>query len=307
MDLRIATGAAGPRSFPPSVRIAVKALACELPKCSGRPLSRYSIPEIRKAIIDDGIVASLSNTTVWRWLSRDAIKPWFKRSWIFPRAPNFEEKAGRLLDLYNGEWEGKPLGPDDYILSSDEKTSIQARYCCHPVIPPNSGRPMLCEHEYERRGSLQYLAAWDVRRAKVFGRCEPKTGIVPFGRLVSDVMQQKPYKNARRVFWVVDNGSSHRGQTSIERMRKSWPNAVLVHTPVHASWLNQVEVYFSIVQRKVLTPNDFPSLDALSETLSSFEKHYEEVAKPFQWKYTRDDLAKFLKRLREREQMRASL
>ena len=99
---------------------------------------------------------------------------------------------------------------------------------------------MRVEHEYERGGALAYLAAWDVHRAKMFGRCEDTTGIEPFARLVEQVMTTEPYASARRVFFVVDNGSSHRGQRSIDRLHERWSNAHLVHVPVHASWLNQV-------------------------------------------------------------------
>lgn len=105
------------------------------------------------------------------------------------------------------------------------------------------------EHTYKRKGALTYLAAWDVRRGGVIGRCEPTGGIKPFGRLVEQVMSAEPYASARRGFWIVDNGSSHRGKRSIDRLQGDWPNLVLVHTPVHASWLNQIEIYFSIVQR----------------------------------------------------------
>jgi hypothetical protein len=140
------------------------------------------------------------------------------------------------------------------VISADEKTSIQALIRCHPSTPPAAGRAMRVEHEYERGGAVAYLAVWDVHRAKIFGRCEPTTGIVPFGRLVDQVMSQPPYRSARRVFWIVDNGSSHHGLAEAKRLKQAWPAHVLVHTPVHASWLNQVEIYFSIVQRKVLTP-----------------------------------------------------
>ena len=160
-------------------------------------------------------MAEISGATIWRWLSEDAIKPWRHRSWIFPRDPNFEVKAARVLDLYAREWGGKPLGKRDFVLSSDEKTSIQARVRTHESLHPAPGRTMRIEHEYARGGSLQYLAAWDVHRAKVFGRCEPKTGIEPFGRLVDQVMGAEPYASARRVFWVVDNGSSHRGNAGV--------------------------------------------------------------------------------------------
>ena len=285
------------RVFPPSVVIEVKALACELPKLHGKPLSRYSMAEIRRAVIERGLVAEISGATLWRWLDREAIRPWRYRSWIFPRDPKFAEKAGRVLDLYEGRWENKPLGPKDFVLSADEKTSIQARRRCHPSLPTAPDRPMRVEHEYERDGALAYIAAWDVHRAKIFGRCEPTTGIVPFGRLVDEVMSQPPYSSARRVFWVVDNGSSHRGAAASQRLQERWPTIVLVHTPVHASWLNQVEIYFSIIQRKVLTPNDFTSLAEVEQRLLAFHKHYEQMAKPFQWRFTRRDLAKVLARL----------
>ncbi len=157
---------------------------------------------------------------------------------------------------------------------------------------------MRVEHEYERGGALAYLAAWDVHRAKLFGRCETKTGIAPFERLVEQVMRQEPYRSAERVFWIVDNGSSHRGVASVRRLQERWPNLVLVHLPVHASWLNQIEIYFSIVQRKVLTPNDFASLAEVESRLREFERRYEAVAKPFRWKFTRQDLAEWLEKLK---------
>src|SRR5882672_8004893 len=164
--------------------------------------------------------------------------------WIFPRDPPFADKAGPMLDLYAGLWQGQPLGPKDSILSADEKTSIQARRRCHPALPPTPGRAASIENAYERGGALQYLAAWDVRRGYVMGRCESTTGMLPFERLMRQVLAQEPYISAERLFVVVDNGSSHRGEASRERMRKLDPRIVLIHTPVHASWLNQVEIYF---------------------------------------------------------------
>jgi len=279
------------------VIIQVKAIACELPSERGIPLSRFSTREIATEVIRRGIVAEISGSTIWRWLNEDAIKPWQYRSWIFPRDPQFEQKAGRVLDLYQGIWCGIPLGFDEYVISSDEKTSIQARVRKHDTLPTTRGKCMRVEHEYSRGGSLTYLAAWDVRRAKIFGRCEAKSGIAPFGRLVDQVMAQEPYLSAKRVFWILDNGSSHRGQSCIARFKQRWPKIVVVHLPVHASWLNQIEIYFSIIQRKVLTPNDFQSLEAVEERLLQFQDRYEEIAKPFEWKFTRDDLSKLLMRL----------
>lgn len=268
-----------------------------MPKQRGVPLSRYSTRDLARIVVDQGIAASISGTTIWRWLARDALRPWNFRSWIFPRDPDFAAKAGRVLDLYHRTWEGRPLRDDDYVLSADEKTSIQARARVHPSCPPGPDRPMRVEHEYERAGALVYLAAWDVHRARLIGRCEPASGIVPFDALVAQVMTQRPYASARRVFWVVDNGSSHRGAPAVKRLAKRWPNLVLVHLPIHASWLNQIEIVFSILQRKVLTPNAFESLFDLEDALLAFEQRYMAVAKPFDWKYTRDDLARLLARL----------
>ena len=275
----------------------VKALACELPAATGLPLSRFSRQDLVREITQRGIVARISGTTVWRWLNEDAIRPWQHRSWIFPRDPQFETKAVRVLDLYQGRWQGQPLGTDEFVISADEKTSIQARLRLHPASPPQPHQSMRVEFEYERGGALAYLAAWDVHRAKVFGRCESTTGRVPFDRLVEQVMTQTPYSQARRVFWIVDNGSSHRGQAACERLQRAYANLVLVHLPVHASWLNQVEIYFSVVQRKVLTPNEFPSLPAVAQRLLDFQGYYEQIARPFEWKFTRADLQKLIAKL----------
>lgn len=287
-------------AFPPSIVAQVKALACQLPRDSGVPLSKWTASDLRREVVKRGIVASIGESTIWRWLSEDAIKPWQHRTWIFPRDPLFVERAGPVLDLYTGQWEGKPLGDGDFVLSTDEKTSIQARRRVHPTLPPATRRAMRVEHEYERCGAWAYLAAWDVHRAKIFGRCELKTGLVPFNRLVWEVMRQEPYKSARRVFWIMDNGSSHRGAASDRRLSGRWPRIVPLHTPIHASWLNQIEIYFSIVQAKVLSPNDYSGLAAVKQALLEFQPYYEAIAQPFEWKFTRDDLKKLMARLAQK-------
>ncbi len=210
----------------------VKAIACEFPAHVGEPLSRWSVAELGSHVRACGLTASLSDTTIWRWLNEDAIRPWQHRCWIFPRDPDFETKAGRILDLYQRLWKGRKLATDEFVLSADEKTSIQARCRKAASLPAQPGQPMKVEHEYERLGAWAYLAALDVHQAKLFGRCEAKTGIAPFDRLVDQVMQQHPYRRARRVFWIVDNGSSHRGPRAVQRLQGKYPNLVLVHGPV---------------------------------------------------------------------------
>jgi transposase len=290
-----------PRVFPATVIAACKAVACELPATRGVPLGRWSLAELRAEVLATGLVGDVSTTTLWRWLAEDPIKPWRYRSWIFPRDPAFAAKAGRVLDLYARVFQGQELGAGEYVISADEKTSIQARCRCHPTRPPRVARIMRVEHEYERRGALAYLAAWDVHHARLFGRCEASTGIEPFGRLVAQVMTAEPYASAERVYWIVDNGSSHRGQASIKRLEGRWRNLRLVHLPIHASWLNQVEIYFSVIQRKVLTPNDFGDLAELKRHLLGFQRRYEQTAVPFDWRYTRADLDRLLQRLDDHE------
>jgi hypothetical protein len=204
--------------FPPQEVAQVKAIACELPKQHGLALSRFSRSEIHRFVVEQA-VSEASASTIGRWLAEDAIRPWRYKSWIFPRDPDFLEKAGRVLDLYAGRWEGKLLEPGDMVISADAKPSIQARKRIHPSAPPAPGRGQRVEHEYERMGSVCYHDAWDVRRGGVIGRSEPKGGIASFDRLVWQVMTKEPYASARRVFWVVDNGSDHRGKASIKRLQ----------------------------------------------------------------------------------------
>jgi hypothetical protein len=294
-------GAADRALFPPQSIVGIKALACELPVRLGLPFSRLSSSDIATEAVVRGVVAAISVTTVWRILRNDAIKPWMHRSWLFPRDPFFAEKAERVLELYFGWFGGFLLGADDCVISCDEKTSIQARHRRLLGTGPLPDRPRRVEFEYERKGALAYLAAWDVYRAKLFGICEQTTGIESFHKLVDLVMQQEPYRSARRVFWITDNGSSHRGESSVQRLSQWYPNAILIHTPIHASWLNQVEIFFSILQRKVLTPNDFPDLETLEQAILGFQEIYNQIAQPFDWTYTKDDLKKTLSRIREKE------
>jgi transposase len=287
-----------PRRFS-AVQVAeVKALACELPADSGTPLAKWSCPELAAEASRRGVVASISASTVRRWLADDAIKPWQHRSWIFPRDPDFAVKAARVLDLYARTFDGVELGAHDYVLSADEKPGVQARERIHPSRPARPGRrPLLVESEYRRHGTLAYLAAYDVHRAHVIGHCAPTTGIEPFTALVTKVMTREPYASARRVFWIVDNGSSHRGWTAAARLAEAFPNAVMIHTPVHASWLNQIEIYFSVVQRKLLTPDHVASREVLAERFTAFETRYNEAARPFDWRFTHEDLDQLLVRI----------
>jgi len=286
-----------PRRFGSEVVAGIKALACEPPEQRDVPLSRWSSAELAGQAVREGLVPAISSSTVRRWLHADAIKPWRYRSWIFPRDPDFAAKAARVLDLYARMWDGVRLGPDDYVISADEKSQLQALRRRHPSRPAGPGQISQVEFEYKRGGTLAYMGAYDVHRGRLIGTIAAKTGIVPFMDLVEKVMTTEPYASARTVYWVVDNGSSHNGRRSVDRMAEASPTARLVHLPIHASWLNQIEIVFSIIQRKVIKPADFADLDALADRLLRFQDRYNESATPFDWRFTTADLTAMLERV----------
>jgi hypothetical protein len=260
-------------------------------------LARWSIREAARQAVREGAAAAVSPATVGRWLAQDILKPRQTRSWISPRDPDFAAKGGLVLDLYHRVWLGEPLGDGEYVMSADEKPGIQALRRSGPRRPLGPGGPRRVESGYQRRGACCYLAAVDVRSGHVMGTVGATCGIAPFGILVDQVMGQEPYASAERVFWVVDNGSSHRGAQAQLRLEDAHPNALMVHTPVHASWLNQIEVFFSILTRKALTGKSFDDTGQLADWILRFQRWYNETAQPFNWTWTRDDLNNSLRRL----------
>src|SRR5580698_2943083 len=295
-----------PRRISELTRAAVVALACQLPAATGIPLSRWTGPELLAELTRAGTAEDLSVSSVLRILAEHPVKPWQYQSWISPRDPDFAAKATVILDLYQGFYQGKRLQPGDRVLSVDAKPSIQARGRCRPTVPAGRGRPMRAGHEYVRHGALALLAALDVRTGKVFAATPDSTGIAPFMDLIGQVMSRPEYRDAPRVFVIVDNGSDHRGQAAISRLTAEHPNAIMIHTPVHASWLNQVEIFFSVIQKKVLNPGEFPGLGTLSCALLAFVNRYNRTARPFNWKFTAGDLTALLRRISKREQPPAS-
>lgn len=269
------------------------AIACELPSQRKIPLGRHFASSIWEVLRSEG--SSMSLRTIQRILAENELKPWRYRSWIHPRDPEFEAKAEVILGLYEGVWKGAQLRAEDRIVSADEKPSIQARQ--RRLVAPAPGQAGRYESDYRRMGAVQYLAAWDVRAGVPWGRCEPKLGIAAFDRLVEQVMSREPYASASRVFWVVDNGSSHRGAQAATRLEGRYSNLILVRTPVHASWLNQVEIFFSVLQRKVLNPVAATDVVDLTERILGFEAQCRNHPKPFNWKFTRADFRHRLHRL----------
>jgi len=282
-----------PVTYGPQERAHVTAVVCETLWERKLPLSRVSIADLLRVVTQEERLAGLSHSSLARFLRQEALKPWQYRYWLFPRDPEFVTRACVILDLYAGFWEGQRLGPDEYLLSADEKT-IQVLARCHPSLPTVPRHAQRVEFEYERRGTVAYHAAWDVFRGRVFGRVAPNTCIATFNQLLDLVMTQAPYRTAGRAFWIVDGGSAHHRSTFPARLSSMYTNAVAVQLPVHASWLNQIEIYFSIVQRKVLTPLDVPDPETLTQRLLDFQDYYQQTAKPFSWKFTAADLKKRL-------------
>ena len=276
--------------FPPLQIAQIKAVACELPFHLDLPFSRLSLTELQRYVIEQQIVAHISIGSLWNLLNEDAIRPWYHRSWIFPRDPQFVEKAAPVLDLYQGLWEERPLGAGEYVVCVDIKSSIQARTRRSESVPSRRGHGQLVEHEYERKGALNLIACLDVQRGQVWGRCYEKRGKEEVRDLLDTAFAREPYASARCIHLVLDNGSSQHPSTFPTWCAQHHDNVRVHYLPVHASWLNQIEIYFSIVQRKVLTPNDFCGLKQLEERLMEFQTLYNRRAKPFAWNFTRQDL-----------------
>jgi hypothetical protein len=286
-----------PVTYGAKERAQVVAIVCETLEAHQLPLSRFSLTDLQRIVVKEAGLAQLSHASLGRILKQNVLKPWQYRYWLFPRDPDFVTKACVVLDLYAGFWQGQRLGLDEYVLSADEKT-VQILARCHPSLLASPGHHhQRVEFEYERLGTVAYHAAWDVFRARIFGLVVPTTCIVTFNQLIDQVMTQAPYQNSARTFWIVDGGRAHHPNTFPARLQGLYPNAVAVPLPVHASWLNQIEIYFSIVQRKVLTPMEVTDQEMVTTRLLNFQDYYQETAKPFSWKFTTDDLKKRLEAL----------
>jgi transposase len=286
-----------PKKFTAAQVAEVKAIACSEPEDKGVPLARWSIREVARQAVRDGVAASVSAASVGRWLAQDILKPWQTRSWISPRDPDSAAKGALGLDLYERVWLGQPLRAGEYCVSADEKPGIQALRRVEPRRPLAPGGPRRVESDYRRGGTCCYLAAMDACSGHVMGVVDQTCGIAPFDRLVGEVMGQEPYASAERVFWVADNGSSHRGAQAHLRIQDAHPNAAMVHTPVHASWPNQIEVLFSILSRKALAGKSFDDTDQLADWILRFQDWHNQTAQPFNWTWTRHHLNNHLRRL----------
>ena len=278
----------------------VKAVAWELPSELGLPISRFSRAELHRLVIERAM-RDVSAATIARSLAEDALKPWQQRSWVFPRDPRFLERAGPVLDLCQrraGQVGCCTLASTSSVPTRRPKSrpdSVRYR-----TVAPSPGHGQRVEHDYDRRGGLCYLAAWDVHHGRLFGRCEQQTGIVPFARLIEQVMSSEPYVHAKRVFWIVDNGSSHRGQKAVERFQAQWPRCGSCNSrsTAHGSTRSRSSSPSSSAR---CSPRTASPASSRSSTGSTFEHHYNQIAEPFDWTFTRADLQRLIARVATHE------
>lgn len=283
-----------PRRFPPLVRAQVTALACTKPRDHGKVWKRWSGEKLAQVAVEKGMVEAISPTTVRRWLSHDKIKPWRYHSWQKSTDPEFVTKATPVLDLYETAPELAAQG--EAVCCVDEKTSIQARQRLHETQPAIAGHAMQVADRYRRMGALQLFCALMVATGMTVARCRARKCFADFKAFLLELFASALCLGLKVLHLILDNGSTHAPKqlgTWLASLQLSF-EVRLYWLPKYASWLDQVEIIFSKVQREVLTPNDFPSTIALNRDLMAYFEELNRHPKPIHWTYTKVKLiAKF--------------
>jgi transposase len=272
--------AGGPRVFPPIVATHLVKLACELPDDEARSLSTWTCAGLARTLIRDRIVDTISASSVQRILASEKLKPWRVHHWLsskVPRDNHFRETVSSICDLYT-----RKLGPRERVLSLDEKTSLQPRTRTSRNRPAQPGNgPVVVEHEYVRKGALNLFAAFDTRTGRVLGILRKRKRQIEFIELLEAIDRTTP-ASVTLIHLLCDNLSIHAG-----RLARAWlaahPRFRMHFTPVHCSWMNQVEQWFSILQRKRLRAPNFADLADLEAKILAFIDEWNEIAHPFHW------------------------
>jgi transposase len=272
--------------FPSSQRAQVTALACTLPRESGKPLSRWSSRELAKVAVEKKVVKRISASTIKRWLKAERIKPWQFKSWQKPTDPRFLEKAVPVLHLY--ERAAALAEKGHIVVCADEKPSIQARKLLGGLIPPRRGVPARRGDRYRRQGAWQLFTALLVHRGETIARCFDHKRFIDFQAFFRMLAASRWCQEIKVLHLILDNGPTHAPkQLELWLQTLRLPLKVEVHwLPLHASWLDQVEIVFSDLQRRVLTPNHFDSRKDLRDTLMDYFRERNKHAKPIRWTYT---------------------
>jgi transposase len=270
---------AASRSFPPEVALHLVKMACERPDDRGRSLSFWDCREMARQLVDEGVVPSISPDTVRRVLEHHHLRPWRHHLGLSPKVPRDEAFAAAvqgISDLYT-----RPLESDEVVLCVDEKTSLQPRPRKAPTLAAQPQRPVRVEHEYRRCGALNLFAAFDTRTGKVYGMTAERKRQAEFIAFLEQLDRRIP-ATVTTVHVVLDNLRMHKGK-QVQAWLAEHPRFVFHHPPVHCSWMNQVEQWFSILQRKRLRIADFTDKAALAERLQAFIAEWDQVAHPFRW------------------------
>ena len=254
-------------------------ITCERPDDAGRSLSQWDCTEIARQLVRDGVVPSISAATVRQILLHHRLKPWRQKTWLSPKVPRdaaFAAQVQALCDLYT-----RPLGPDEVVLCADEMTSLQPRPRKASTKATKKDQPTRVEHEYGRCGALNLFAAFDTRTGKVHGMTASRKRQSEFLTFLEQLDREYP-ESVRTIHLVLDNLRMHKGK-QVQAWLAKHPRFVFHHPPVHCSWMNQVEQWFSILQRKRLAIVDFASKAELAAKLHQFIAQWNEQAHPFNW------------------------
>jgi transposase len=305
-SLKDAPRSGAPRRFSSEARAQVTALACSLPRSHGVPLAHWSRAELARYMATIPTTPPISAKTIGRWLTAEQIRPWRFHSWQHIQDPEtFLSRARPVLQLY--EQATSLLEQGIWVVCADEKTSIQAREAeqdPRPVIPKH---PMHQSPRYMRRGALQLMAALSVADGLVYGQCHPRKRFVDFRCFLETVIiAEAQRRRARTVALILDNGSTHASKQLPQWVKELATRSEgkltmqLYWLPPNASWLDQIEIWFSLLQRKLLQPKHFTSLNELEQAIADFISYYNQTAKPLEWSYTVEKLErKLAPRLRE--------
>jgi transposase len=287
-DSMMGNAPADRRSFPPEVAIHLVKIACERPDDVGRSLSHWDCAELARQLIADGVADSISPQTVQRILASHKLKPWRKHLWLssaVPRDAEFCKRVKNICALYT-----RKLASHEMVLCVDEKTSLQPRTRKSPTLPAQPGMPVRVEHEYERKGALNLFAGFDTRTGKVYAHTAERKRQKEFIEFLEKLDREIP-EHITKIHLVMDNLRMHTGK-QVQAWLEKHPRFKFHHPPVHCSWMNQVEQWFSILQRKRLAIADFADKEHLAERLHAFVKEWNQHAHPFNW--TRKSVTKIM-------------
>jgi len=280
MAFRTAKGGGESLFSPPEVAVHLVKVACERPDLVGRSLSQWDCTELARQLVADGIVSSISTQTIQRILASHKLKPWRNHMWMgatHPRDAEFYRRVTEVADLYT-----RPLAPHEVVLSADEKTSLQPRTRPHPTKPAQPGNiPNAVEHTYARKGALQLFAAFDTRSGKVYGQTYERKRQVEFIDFLEYLDCEIP-SSVTLIHMVLDNVPTHHGK-QVRKWLAAHPRFCFHFLPVHCSWLNQVEQWFSILQRKRFRISDFKDKAELAVKIAQFIAEWNAHAHPFNW------------------------